>query len=265
MSLIVHPRFVQPEARNFTTTGDKVSIPSDELLNIVGDLSIYCLVKFNAGGVFHSLVSKTDANSGGTNNPFDFRSDNGADGNIELNITRADAVSFSDSNTTARNLSINVWYHLAVTSTSPGMINNFYVNGVLDGPFDAADRTPTTNAQPLLIGERGDGLGGNCRIALVGIHNVILSASEINEAHFRGFTSRGLVAAFVFFNGQVFELVRGRAATITGPAVPVPLEVPRPLALWPRRLWIPSPAAPAAGYPAAYYDRYQLGQNPGVM
>ena len=84
--------------------------------------------------------------------------------------------------------------------------------------FDDRTDAVSTNTQPLYIGERGDELGGDCRIACVGIHNVILTAGEIKTAMRRGWTPRGLV--FFSLVGHDADLSgSARTPTVSGTSI----------------------------------------------
>lgn len=182
-------------ARNFISTTDKVSIADNDALDILANLSIYCWAYLNAASVYHSLVTKSNGN-GATTTPFDFRTNNTATPSLVL----ARAAAASTARTSTFTISTGIWTHLAVTDKGDGTAsNNLMYKNAGTPDITTACPAPTANAKPVLIGERDDALGGNCRIAWVGVHNVILTQGEIAEAMLCGFTMRGLIGCWPLF------------------------------------------------------------------
>ena len=184
-------------ARNFISGTDKISIASTAALDIAsGPVSLYGWVYLNAGSQTHMLISKAFGSGSSPNeNPYDLATNTGASPNLVLK--RADSVTtFTKSSTFT--LNVGAWTHVAVTDLGDGTANNckMYKNAGTPDLLTATTVDGGGNTKPVLIGERDAPEGGNCRIAWVGIHNVVLTAEEIAEAMYRGFTMRGLVGCW---------------------------------------------------------------------
>ncbi len=209
-------------ARNFTTSTDKVSIVDNAALQITGSISIYMWVYLNAGSVYHSLISKCIGNGGGTNeNPYDLRTSNAASPTLNF-IRNAPGIPTSSTRTSTFTLSAGAWTHIAIADKGDSTANNLkmYKNRDTVNTLTASI-TGEDIGQPVLIGERDDALGGNCRIAWVGLHNVVLTQEEIGEAMYRGFTMRGLVGCWPLFGDATEADLSGNKfnGTVTGTAI----------------------------------------------
>ena len=238
-------------AMNFSTTTDRAEFASDSALNVTGNITIYCWAYLNAGGVNQAFVSKTNADNGAAQNPYDFRTNGGS--LPLLHLVRADDSAPVVNRSSTGNVPLNSWRHIGFTHDTSGPLR-FYIDGVEDSNFSEAG-TPTSNTEPMFIGERGDGHGGNAAQANCGIHNVILTAGEMKEAMDFGFVLRGLVAAIVFVDGQAVDISRFmRMGTIlaTG-TLPSQIHGP-PLRNRFARSWYGAPGAVPVGFSRWNYD-----------
>ena len=162
-------------ALSFDGMRDYVTVPDDAALNILGDLTISAWVYLTRTGSYQAIVTKC-VGSGRQNNPFDFRTTWNAE--PDLALVRADAVAHERVYGSVA-LAMDQWYHVSVRVENN--IPDFYVNGFITPKYadTTFTRTPTGNANPLLIGSRDGGLYFNGLIDEVRIYNRALSGSEI--------------------------------------------------------------------------------------
>jgi hypothetical protein len=171
---------------SFDGSDDYVSVPSNDALNITGDITISAWVYFESGGTEldgseQVIVAKT-VNNGAYDNPFDFRTN--ASVEPRLTLIRADAngheVVYSDAP-----MSIHQWHHVLVKVENN--VPNFYVDGNVTGKTaESFTKTPTGNTNPVLISRRDDGLYFNGVIDDVQIYNIALSAEKIQQLYQNG-------------------------------------------------------------------------------
>jgi hypothetical protein len=162
-------------ALSFDGVDDYVSAPDDTALDILGDITISAWVYLTRGGSYQAIVTKC-VGGGARNNPFDFRTTWHAE--PDLAFVRADAVAHERVYGTVA-LAMGQWYHVSVRVEND--VPDFYVDGLITGKYadTTFTRTPTGNANPLLIGRRDDGLYLNGLIDEVRVYNRALSGSEI--------------------------------------------------------------------------------------
>jgi len=162
-------------ALSFDGVDNYVSVSDDAALDITGNITVSAWVYLTRGGLYQAIVTKC-VSSGARNNPFDFRTTWHA--KPDLAFVRADAVAHERVYGTVA-LAMGQWHHVSVRVENN--IPDFYVNGYITGKYadTTFTRTPTGNANPLLIGRRDDGLYFNGLIDEVRIYNRALSGSEI--------------------------------------------------------------------------------------
>jgi hypothetical protein len=158
----------------------KVSVPSDQELNITGDITIAAWVNFYEGGLGSdgsqkAIVTKC-VNHGTINNPYDFRTS--ANPETMLCLVRANNFQH-ETDFSEVGVPLNSWHNVAVVVEN--MAVAFYIDGVLTGTemIDPLSTAPTGNEKPLLIGARDDGFGFKGLIDDVRIYNRALSGEEI--------------------------------------------------------------------------------------
>jgi hypothetical protein len=162
-------------ALSFDGVDDYVSVPDDAALDVLGDITISAWVYLTRAGLYQAIVTKC-VSGGAQNNPFDFRTTWHAE--PDLAFVRADAIAHERVYGSVA-LATGQWYHVSVRVENN--IPDFYVNGFITRKYadTTFTRTPTANANPLLIGGRDDGLYFNGLIDEVRIYNRALSGSEI--------------------------------------------------------------------------------------
>jgi hypothetical protein len=162
-------------ALSFDGVDDYVRVSDDAVLDVLGDITISAWVYLTRGGLYQAIVTKC-VSSGARNNPFDFRTTWHA--KPDLAFVRADAIAHERVYGSVA-LDMGQWYHVSVRVENN--IPDFYVDGLITGKYadTTFTRTPTGNANPLLIGRRDDGLYFNGLIDEVRIYSRALSGSEI--------------------------------------------------------------------------------------
>ena len=171
----------------FGDRNDYVRVEHDPSLNMTGDLTISAWLYITRGGKYQAIVTKCEGN-GGWNNPFDFRTNYGAE--PQLAFVRADTVAHERVYSKVK-MPLHQWHHVLVRVENN--VPDFYVNGILAGKY--ADtiftRTPTGNTNPLQIGRRDDGLYFNGMIDEVMIFDRALSPEEIHALYHNDFSLLG--------------------------------------------------------------------------
>ena len=162
-------------ALSFDGVDNYVSVPDDAALDVLGDITISAWVYCTRSGSYQAIVTKC-VGGGARNNPFDFRTTSNATPNLAF--VRADAIAHERVYSTVA-IPMSQWHHVSVRVENN--IPDFYVNGFVTRKYadTTFTRTPTGNANPLLIGRRDDGLYFNGLIDEVRIYNRALSGSEI--------------------------------------------------------------------------------------
>jgi hypothetical protein len=201
-------------AREFTTTTDQVAFTSDAGLNITGDITIYAWIYLNAGAVYHELVAKMATNRG-TDVPYLFRTTNANPPVLFFSRAHASAPASASSTGT---ISIGAWHWVCVTHD--GTTATFYI----DDPATAdsspgLNLIPTTTTDDMTIGEGEGNLGGNCRIAWVGIHTAVLGADDRATAKNEGVVSTSGILGCQLGSDPEPDTLGSRSGTVTGSTV----------------------------------------------
>jgi hypothetical protein len=154
---------------SFNGTSSGISVADNNLLDILGDITISAWVNWTSGRtiVAHCL------SAGASANPFDF----GTDG-THLVFVRSDAG--YDSQTSAAFTSISGgWHHVAVTHSPSLSQLKFYLDGVQVGTTITMTKVPTATTAAMTIGRRADGNYFGGMIDELGIWSRVLEPAEI--------------------------------------------------------------------------------------
>ena len=134
-----------------------VSLPTSTAYNITGPLTLIWFGVLNSTAGYNFLMARASG-SGGADNPFEFRTDPSG----LLTLTRAGPSTFT-SLTDVSTVPTGVPVVLAVTHTgafAPTIKSWFFINGKPSSQagqsVSAGTGTPTSNTQPMQLGQRGD-------------------------------------------------------------------------------------------------------------
>lgn len=157
-----------------------VSAPVADDAPYLGKITIAALARVDTGAAFHHFAGK-HTGGGGTQNPFDFRTDNA--GTPALFLVRANG-GFRGHSGPA--VTLGVWKHYCVTTgTLLEDLPTYYVDGVPTAGVHALGSgtgAPTGSGADIRIGRRADGatqLDG--AIGLLAIWRRALSGGEVAE------------------------------------------------------------------------------------
>jgi len=156
---------------------DNIAINDDLILNITKTGTWTAWIYLNEGSTYYEIISKTE-DTGGLNNPYDFRVGNGSD--FPLFFVRANSTIHKYCKSEDM-IEFGIWHFVAITID---IENNctFYINGQASGK-SVLNVIPTGNTKSVLIGGRDDGLSFNGSIDNVMIFNKSLSYSEIQAIY----------------------------------------------------------------------------------
>ena len=161
----------------FDGVNDKITVPDDNTLDIVGDITLSAWVKITMGEAdFKTIISKAPTLN---NNKSPW----------QLRIDDSDKVEFvtGDGSNQNRQSSTNAikegWNHIAVTVDENGTTSvcKYFINGVLDRTISTGwtDYSGFTNTDDLLIGVLGTGYFHDGYLADVRIYNAVVSEPDV--------------------------------------------------------------------------------------
>ena len=162
----------------FDGVNDKITVPDNNTLDIVGDITLSAWVKITMGeSDFKTIISKAPSLNN-TKSPWQLRIDD--DDKVEF-VTGNGTSSTRVSSTNA--IPNKGWNHIAVTVDENGAssVVKYFINGVLDRTVSSGwtDYSGYTNTDDLLIGVLGTGYFHDGYLADVRIYNAVVDDPDV--------------------------------------------------------------------------------------